>query len=212
VQLFALVVAIRLCIRYPSSINYSFSLFIALEFARSVVGGILAYLAVQNVSFYIFSEIFTLTVFFIFAFNFLKRQNVQSIGILAIIGFLYFVIAAVNHENHMILDQIQIPLILEVIVSVVILNFRIKNNDNLHFKDDPWSIIAFTLFATLSLSMVSDVASLISIFCNYSPDYTDFFDIINCSMVFIRYTIIGIYLLQVSWGKLSPASIFPIAK
>ena len=127
-------------------------------------------------------------------------------------GGVYFILATVNSNNLMILYQIQIPSILEIIISLIVLNSRIKNNVDLRFKDDPWSIIAFTLITTLSLSMVSDVATQTVILCNLSPGYANLFDSINCSMVFIRYTIIGICLLQVSRGKLSPASIFPIAK
>jgi hypothetical protein len=94
-------------------------------------------------------------------------------------------------------------MIIETIASAMILHSRLKEPNGLRFLQDPWSVIAFTLVSSLSLSLLFIAASAVASFNHFSPNLIIVFYFGNSVSVILRYAIVSHQLLRIPPSKIA---------
>ena len=203
-QLVTVLIVLRTCLRNRTAAIGFFATYIVIEAIRSTIGFVLASLAIHNLSFYIYSDFFSILFFILFTYSITIDKSMRKIVLLCYLFYLiYFGFALINPDKHELLFQFKMAMIIETIASAMILHSRLKEPNGLRFLQDPWSVIAFTLVSSLSLSLLFIAASAVASFNHFSPNLIIVFYFGNSVSVILRYAIVSHQLLRIPPSKIA---------
>ncbi len=171
------------------------SIYFTSEFMRSLVGFVMANLAIRTSLFYHYSGQFSETLLFVFALTILKEKKFRvyisiayglALSTFAILEFLNLPIA--------VKELIRYSEFLDIIIGIVLLRDRLLHQQFLNFKQDPWSVIAMIILATASVSLIAVCSMFFSTENRNLNSVHYFFVYVNCFSILIRYILITIQL------------------
>jgi hypothetical protein len=203
-QLIAVPIAIRAYLRNKSRALGYFVVYIILEALSSSGGIVIGFMGIHNTTFYLYSTFVSSFFFMLFAYEFIRERSYENIVLLLYSAPLIYTALVIMHpDKHEHLSQFQIFMLFEVAASALILHSQLKNPNGLRFHEDPWSIIAFILVSTLSISLVSLEAASIIVVNKFSVTFVDCMSILNAGSVFLQHTLVSRQLLKLSPMKIA---------
>jgi len=191
-QLFTVPIALRTYLHNRTATIGYFAIYIVVQAIRSIIGLVLASLAIHNLSFYNYSELFSTSILMLFTYSFPIEKSMKTF-VLVLYSFylIYFGFVLINPDKSELLYQLRMAMLFETVASAMILHSRLKNPNGLRFLQDPWSVIAFTMVSSISLSLLCLAASTVAGYNKITPNLITTLDIGNCVSVFLLYAILS---------------------
>jgi hypothetical protein len=203
-QLIAVPIAIRAYLRNKSGALGYFVVYIILEALSSSGGIVIGFMGIHNTTFYLYSAFVSSFFFMLFANEFMRERSFKNIVLLVYSApVIYTALVIVHPDKHEHLSQFQIFMLFEVAASALILHSQLKNPNGLRFHEDPWSIIAFILVSTLSISLVCLEASAIIVVNKFNVTLENYMSILNAWSIFFQYTLVSRQLQKISPMKIA---------
>ena len=203
-QLIAVPIAIRAYLRNRSRALGYFVVYIILEALSSSGGIVIGFMGIHNTTFYLYSAFVSSFFFMLFANEFMRERSFKNIVLLVYSApVIYTALVIVHPDKHEHLSQFQIFMLFEVAASALILHSQLKNPNGLRFHEDPWSIIAFILVSTLSISLVCLEASAIIVVNKFNVTLENYMSILNAWSIFFQYTLVSRQLQKISPMKIA---------
>lgn len=195
VQLISTIVGIKAWHLFKHKPAFWLSIYSCIEFVRSLIGYLMAASGINNHGFYWYSKDLSALAIFIFGLSLIQEKKLRKyVSIVFAISLLISFTLALLQTSIEIRNLIRHHQLLQISVSAFILRDKVKNNNGLPFKNDPWTIIALVILGSQSISLLSIYSRYFFVSMHSTNVVNILMNYINCFAILFCYLLITIQL------------------